>query len=139
VSGKTATPEVPETHTWLPSDATLHWEVKRKDKEDPTLVYYVKAFQAHHQDFVERIALQEEPKKEGNAFRGFLSLWGGKTSIERSRLSSADPTTVVNSCGEKFQAKRYALELIDCILLHSFSFSLTSRSVLVRVARSPFL
>jgi hypothetical protein len=106
VSGKTATPEVPETHTWLPSDATLHWEVKRKDKEDPTLVYFVKAFQAHHQDFVERIALQEEPKNEGKAFKGFLSLWGGKTSIERSRLSSADPTTVVNSCGEKFQAKR---------------------------------
>ena len=106
VSGKAATPEVPETHTWLPSDATLHWEVRRKDKEDPMLVYFVKAFQAHHQDFVERIALQEEPKKQETSFKGFLSLWGGKTTIERSRLSSADPTTVVNSCGEKFQAKR---------------------------------
>jgi len=107
VSGKAATPEVPDSHTWLPSDATLHWEVKRKDKEDPTLVYHVKAFQSHHQDFVERVAQQEAPTKSEKAFKGFLKLWGGKTKIERSRISAADPTMVVNSCGEKFLNKRY--------------------------------
>jgi len=106
VSGKAQTPDVPDTHTWLPSDATLHWEVRRRDKEDPILVYYVKAFQAHHQEFVERIAQQEEPKAQKSSFQGFLSLFAAKTRIERSRLSSADPTTVVNSCGEKFQNKR---------------------------------
>lgn len=105
VSGKAATPEVADTHTWLPSDATLHWDVKRLDKEDPTVVYHVTAFQSHHQEFVERIAQQEEPKSE-KAFLGFISLFAAKTRIERSRLSSADPTTVVNSCGEKFQNTR---------------------------------
>ena len=45
VSGKSPTPEVPETHMWLASDATLHWQACRKDKEDPTLEYYVTAFQ----------------------------------------------------------------------------------------------
>lgn len=107
VSGKAQTPEVPDTHTWLPSDATLHWHVQRVDKEDPTLVYVVKAFQGHQQEFVERIAQQEEVKDEKKQFQGFMKLFSAKTRIERSRLSAADPTTVVNSCGEKFQNKRY--------------------------------
>lgn len=99
---------VPDNHTWLPSDATLHWEVRRKDKEDPCLVYYVKAFQGHHQEFVERVAVVEaSSKKQEKKFQGWLSLFSGKTTIERSRVSSADPTTVVNSCGEKFLNKRY--------------------------------
>lgn len=111
VSGKQATPEVPDSHTWLPSDATLHWEVSRVDKEDPLLVYHVKAFQSHHQEFVPRIAQQEVQTKtdKKNSFLGFLSLFSAKSRIERSRLSSADPTTVVNSCGEKFLNKRYVL------------------------------
>jgi len=105
VSGKAPTPEVPDSHTWLASNATLHWEVRRRDKEDPILIYNVTAFQGHHQEFVARVAQQEE-KSKSSAFQGFLSLFGGKSKIERSRLSSADPTTVVNSCGEKFMAKR---------------------------------
>jgi hypothetical protein len=111
VSGKAQTAEVPDSHTWLPSDATLHWELRRKDKEDPTLLYYVTAFQGHHQEFVERIAQQEkqEEKSKDRAFKGFLSLFASKSRDERSRLSSADATTVVNSCGEKFLNKRYAL------------------------------
>ena len=118
VSGKAPTPEVPDSHTWLPSDATLHWEVRRRDKEDPTLLYHVKAFQGHHQEFVERIAQQEKKAATTSAFKGFLSLFSSKAgSIERSRLSSADPTTVVNSCGEKFLQKRYVsrLALVDSV------------------------
>jgi hypothetical protein len=107
VSGTAATPEVADTHTWLPSDATLHWAVRRneKEKDDPTLFYHVRAFGGHNQLFVERIA-QQEPKSKKNGFKGFLSLFSGKTRIERSRLSSADANTVVNSCGEKFLNKR---------------------------------
>jgi hypothetical protein len=108
VSGKAATPEVPASHTWLPSDATLHWETQRRDKEDPILVYRVTAFQGHHQEYVPRIAQQEEKSKSSkSAFKGFLSLFSAKTGLERSRLSSADANTVVNSCGEKFLNKRY--------------------------------
>jgi hypothetical protein len=107
VSGKDQTPDVPETHTWLPSDATLHWQVKRneKEKENPLFSYHVTAFRGHDQQFVERIA-QQEPTKKSSAFKGFLALFSAKSKIERSRLSSADATTVVNSCGEKFLAKR---------------------------------
>ena len=106
VSGKAQTPEVPDHHTWLPSDATLHWSIVRKDKDDPKNYYKVVAFQNHPQEFVERVALMEKPKEKKSAFAGFLALFGGKTKIERSRLSAADPTTVVNFCGEKFQNKR---------------------------------
>jgi hypothetical protein len=108
VSGKAQTAEVPDSHTWLASDATLHWELRRTDKEDPTLLYHVTAFQGHHQDYVERIAQQETKSKE-TAYKGFLSLFASKSRDVRSRLSSADATTVVNSCGEKFLNKRYAL------------------------------
>ena len=113
VSGKAATPEVADTHTWLPSDATLHWTVKRneKDKEDPRLLYYVSAFGGHPQLYVERIAQQEE-KTKSSAFKGFLSLFAAKSRIERSRLSSADANTVVNSCGDKFLKKRYVYKLV---------------------------
>jgi hypothetical protein len=106
VSGKSQTAEVPDSHTWLASDATLHWELRRTDKEDPTLLFHVTAFQGHHQDYVERIAQQEETTSKATAFKGFLSLFASKSRDERSRLSSADATTVVNSCGEKFLNKR---------------------------------
>lgn len=107
VSGKEETPEVPSNHTWLASESTLHWEVKRVDKEDPTLVYHVTAFKGHHQEFVERIAQQEESvKSKRSSFAGFLKLFKGKSNVARSRLSSADPTTVVNSCGDKFLSKK---------------------------------
>ena len=108
VSGKSPTPtDVPDTKTWLASDSTLHWQVKRKDKEDPTLEYAVTAFQGHEQEYVSRVAQQEEKAtSSGSSFLGFKLLFAAKTRIERSRLSSADPTTVVNSCGEKFMAKR---------------------------------
>ena len=104
VSGTAQSAEVPDTHIWLASDATLQWSIRRKSKEDPVLVYHVTAFQGHPQEFVDRIAQQESKSK--NPFAGFLALFAGKTAVERSRLSSADPSTVVNSCGEKFQGKR---------------------------------
>ena len=104
VSGKAASEEVSESHTWLPSDATLHWDIRRTAKDDPKLIYHVTAYNGHHQEFVDRIAQNE--KKSKNPFAGFVKLFTGKSHVERARLSSADPTTVVNSCGEKFLNKR---------------------------------
>jgi hypothetical protein len=104
VSGKSAVPEsATENKAWLPSDSTLHWKVKKRDKEDPRLYYHVTAFQDHSQEFVERVAM--EPTNE-TAFKGFMSLFASKSKVSRSRLSSADPNTVVNSCGDKFLSKR---------------------------------
>jgi hypothetical protein len=104
VSGKAPTPEGEDKRTWLPSDATLQWKVKRqKDKEDPRLYYNVTAFHDHAQDYVELVA--QEPTNE-TSFKGFLSLFSSKEKAVRARLSSADPTTVVNSCGDKFLNKR---------------------------------
>jgi hypothetical protein len=103
VSGKAQTAEVIETQAWLPSDATLHWNVKRKDKEDPRLYFNVSAFHGHPQEYVERVAIEH---KVDSAFKGFLSLFSSKQKAVRARLSSADPTTVVNSCGDKFLSKK---------------------------------
>ena len=103
VSGNAQTADVPETKTWLPSDATLHWKLKKKDKEDPRLYFDVYAFEDHAQDFVELIA--QAPTHE-NEFKGFMALFKSKEKAVRARLSSADATTVVNSCGDKFLNKR---------------------------------
>jgi hypothetical protein len=104
VSGKAPTAaDVPETKTWLPSDATLHWKVHRINKEDPRLYFHMTAFEDHVQDFVERIA--QAPSFE-NEFKGFKALFSSKQKAVRARLSSADPNTVVNSCGDKFLSKR---------------------------------
>ncbi len=106
VSGKAQTADnVPDSKTWLPSHATLHWDVQRKEKEkdDPRLFYRVKAFEDHPQEFVEIVA--QEPTFETH-FKGFMSLFSSKQRVVRSRLSSADPTTVVNSCGDKFLNKK---------------------------------
>jgi hypothetical protein len=106
VSGKAQTAEdVAATKIWLPSDATLHWHVKKKekDKEDPRLFYRVRAFNDHPQEFVEIEA--QEPTFETH-LKGFMSLFSSKQRAVRERLSSADPTTVVNSCGDKFIDKK---------------------------------
>jgi hypothetical protein len=104
VSGKAQAvePKDNKAQVWFPSDAILRWDVKRKEKEDPALVYTVLAFQGFPQDFVDKSAAI--PTAD-SGFQGFLSLFG-KSKAERQRLSSADPTTVVNSCGEKFQKSR---------------------------------
>ena len=107
VSGKAQTAEKKDSRTWLPSDATLHWNVKRKDKEDPRLFFDVAAFHGHGQEFVERVAQEHTTE---TAFKGFLSLFSSKSKAVRARLSSADPTTVVNSCGDKFLNRRYVKE-----------------------------
>jgi hypothetical protein len=108
VSGTAPMPETAEAQQWLPSDATLHWSVRRVDKENPILQYHVTAFHGHPQEYVPRIAQQEttSSKNSTSYFLGFKALWSAPTRIERSRLSSADPTTVVNSCGEKFIGKK---------------------------------
>lgn len=112
VSGKAQfPPETAKDKKWLPSDATLHWQmVRRKEKEEQdgekqTVIIYeyrVTAFGNHPQEFVERVAAEQ---KSTTAFEGFMALFG-KTTTERARLSSADPTNVVNSCGDKFQKGR---------------------------------
>lgn len=112
VSGKSPFPEgTSENQSWLPSDATLHWQIVRlKEKEERNgemekIIFYeyrVTAFGNHPQEYVDRIAAEQ---KSTTAFQGFLSLFG-KSTVERARLSSADPTNVVNSCGDKFQNSR---------------------------------
>ena len=106
VSGKAQTAEdIPKNKTWLPSDATLHWAVKRneKDKEDLRRYYQVEAFEGHPQEYVEIVAQVVASESQ---FKGFLSLFSSKQRAVRSRLSAADATTVVNSCGDKFLSKR---------------------------------
>lgn len=106
VSGEAPTAEVKDSkknRAWVPAHATLHWSVKKKDKEDPTLLYHVTAFDDHPQEFVDFVA--QAPKFESK-YRGFLSLFRSKQKAVRARLSSADPTTVVNSCGDKFISKK---------------------------------
>ena len=107
VSGKSPTAEdVPKNKTWLPSDATLHWTVKRlakQDKDDPRRYYQVGAFEDHAQEFVDVVATETASATQ---FKGFMTLFSSKQKAVRSRLSAADPTTVVNSCGDKFLSKR---------------------------------
>ena len=112
VSGKSQFPaETAKDKKWLPSDATLHWQmVRRKEKEERNgevekiiiYEYRVTAFGNHPQEFVDRVAAEQ---KSTTAFEGFMALFG-KSTTERARLSSADPTNVVNSCGDKFQKGR---------------------------------
>ena len=57
-------------------------------------------------------------KEKSNAFSNFLSLFG-KSKTARSKLSCADPTNIVNSCGEKFikgKAKPVSVKNEDDIL-----------------------
>ena len=109
VSGKCATPpDVEESYTWLPHHATLKWTVKPFSAEDNTPVYTVYAFRATHQEFVDPSATKSSTK---SAFSSFLSFFG-KSQTERSKLSAADPTNIVNSCGEKFLKGRYVSVLV---------------------------
>lgn len=106
ISGKAPTAEVKDANKarpWVPAHATLQWNIKKADKEDPRLFFHVSAFDDHPQEFVEYVA--QAPKFE-NKYKGFLSLFKSKQKAVRARLSSADPTTVVNSCGDKFIGKR---------------------------------
>lgn len=107
VSGKSPTPDTPGHVSWLASDATLHWSLERKEKEEGVAQYAVTAFKGHKQEFVPRVAQQEQKSKDkGSYFKGFKALFSSKSRVERSRLSSADPTTVVNSCGDKYIKKK---------------------------------
>lgn len=99
VSGKSPTPEnTPENYTWKPSEATLKWTTQPTSNDDATPVYRVTAFRGHHQDFVD----PETIKKKAGPFRAFLSFFG-RSAAERSKLSCADPTNIVNTCAEKFR------------------------------------
>ena len=65
----------------------------------------MKAFHGYAQELVEVVAQEATMKTKQ---KGFLSLFSSKEREVRARLSSADPNTVINSCGEKFiNNKRY--------------------------------
>ena len=136
VSGKAQTADdVPKNKTFSPSDATLHWTAKKNEngKDDPKVYYKVHAFEGHPQEYVDVVASDMASKSH---FKSFLSLFTSKQKAVRSRLSAADATTVVNSCGDKFLTKKYVLnewllswgaldqlELVSNILLFLVLFS----------------
>ena len=98
VSGKAAAPtDIPENFTWLPHHATLKWTTRPLSSEDNTPIYNVSAFRSTLQEFV----VVEEKSSSKTAFRSFLRFFG-KGTEEQRKLSAADPTNIVNSCGEKF-------------------------------------
>jgi hypothetical protein len=99
VSGATSTPEMEEGYIWLPPDATLKWAVKPISEENKSLQYHVTAFRGHLQEFVDSSAAGKNDQK--NAFLSFLSMFS-KSKVARGKLSCADPTNIVNSCGDKF-------------------------------------
>ena len=103
-------------YIWLPSDATLKWAVKPVSEENKTLQYHVTAFRGHLQEYVDPSAVVKNDNK--NAFSSFLSLFS-KSKVARSKLSCADPTNIVNSCGDKFlkgKAKPVSVKNEDDIL-----------------------
>ena len=102
VSGKAAFDPKLSNVSWNPSDSTLHWKTSAISSEDPRQCFVVEAFRGWKQNFVE-IVVEEEKKK--SKFQSFLTLFSAKNTIERQRLSSADPTTVVNSLSEKLSKK----------------------------------
>jgi hypothetical protein len=98
VSGKSPTPPNSDLVDWLPSHATLHWTTKTSNPEDDTLRYHVTAFHSHDQEFVEEFDKKKNDKK--SSFLSFLTFFD-KATGDHSKLSSADPTNIVNSCSEK--------------------------------------
>lgn len=98
VSGKSPTPPSSDLVEWLPSHATLHWATKQTSQEEDTLQYHVTAFRNHDQEFVEKYDKKKSDKK--SSFMSFLNFFD-KSTGERTKLSSADPTNIVNSCSEK--------------------------------------
>ena len=102
VSGKAAAPsDVAEDYTWLPHHATLKWNTKPISSEDNTQMYKVHAFRGTEQEYVE----VEVKETTTSAFKSFMRFFG-KGKEERRRISAADPTNIVNSCGEKFLNKK---------------------------------
>ena len=102
VSGATNVPDgVEEGYVWMPTDATLKWTVRPVSEEDKTLKYHVTAFRGCLQEFVDPSAAKKGGHEQQNAFSSFLSLFT-KSKVARSKLSCADVTNIVNTCGEKF-------------------------------------
>jgi hypothetical protein len=111
VSGESPTPENSDAVDWLPSHATLHWTTKQappstddakaaaaEDGVEP-LAYRVSAFHGNEQEFVEEYS-KEEAQKKSSYFKSFVNFFN-KSSAERSKLSAADPTNIINSCSDK--------------------------------------
>lgn len=102
VSGKAATPtDVAENFTWLPHHATLNWTTKPLSNEDNTSVYNVTAFRGTPQEYV----VIEESMTSKSGFKSFMKLFGKGKEVQM-KLSAADPTNIVNSCGEKFMKSK---------------------------------
>lgn len=104
VSGKATFDPKHGKANWMPSHATLHWSTAPISTENVSHKFVVSAFLGYKQEFVEIATAVEEKKK--SKFQYFVSLFNAKTEIERQRLSSADPTTVVNSLSEKLSKSK---------------------------------
>ncbi len=103
VSGKAAAPsDIGDDFTWLPHHATLKWSTKPVSSEDSTPMYKVVAFRGTEQEYVEVVA----KSSSSGAFKSFMNFFN-KGKEERRKLSAADPTNIVNSCGEKFLKAKY--------------------------------
>ena len=100
VSGSSNTPpgKPEEVRPWLPSDATLKWSTEPRSAEDSTPVYVVKAYAGHRQEF---ILVGDDKASSKSKFQSFLAFFG-RGGQDRTKLSSADPTNIVNSCSEKY-------------------------------------
>ena len=97
------------SENYLPAHATLHWGTSVSNQSESTSksstpgksdvtnlpIYAASAFGGTNQTFVKII--DESGNTLQNAFKNFVSLFT-KNSVERSKLSSADPTNVVASC-----------------------------------------
>ena len=98
-----------ESKLFLPSHATLHWDIhfpssdKKKEERGPCNMK-VTAFSGHLQTFVE----PESTKK--SRFQNFLRLFT-KSKVERSKLSSADPTNVVACCSTNPKRAKKPIEI----------------------------
>ncbi len=99
VSGKAAAPtDVSENFTWLPHHASLKWTTAPLSSEDKTPIYSVTAFRSTPQEYV---IVDDGNQTSKSAFSSFMRFFG-KSKAEQRKLSAADPTNIVNSCGEKF-------------------------------------
>jgi len=98
VSGKAPTPtDASDDSIWMPHHAYLKWSVTQPSNSDDSVpAFRVTSFGNTPQEFVQT---STEIKK--SAFESFVSFFS-KSATERRKLSAADPTNIVNSCGEKF-------------------------------------
>ena len=104
VSGNSPTPpnKSEEQPAWFPSHATLKWTTEPTSAEDPTPMYVVNAYMGHNQNF---IIINKDEVTSKSKFQSFIAFFG-KGPVERTRISSADPTNIINSCSDKYSKSK---------------------------------